>query len=153
MPNPQAQIHTLMRGIVRRSFPQGQGGQQSAAKEIADFWSPTGDCGDHYDTADLSRKMNGTRRWTIEDAIALEAISGSTRVTDAMRQIAHGEEAVATNHLATLEHAAKLIKESGEGATALMALETGGDVQKARNELIDIVEAAQAALAELEGRG
>jgi hypothetical protein len=137
-----------MRGLVRRCFPN----QQSAAKEIADFWHPTGDCGDDFETADLSRKMNGTRKWALEDAIALEAISGSTRISDAMHRIAHGVETEAhPDPISVLAHASKLIKEGGEGATALMALAEGGCVDKARAEVIDIIEAAQAVLDTLDG--
>jgi len=150
MADPRAQVHALMRGLVTRHFPN----QQSAAKEIADFWHPTGDCGDVFDTADLSRKMNGSRTWSYTDIIALQAITGSRRVSDAIGAV--GQEAggsKAGDAVTILQHARALIKEGGEGASALVALEDGGSPEAARSELLDIIEAAQAAISAIDERG
>ncbi|WP_370286973.1 hypothetical protein [Pseudooceanicola nanhaiensis] len=150
MADPRAQVHALMRGLVTRHFPS----QQSAAKEMGDFWHPTGDCGDGFDTADLSRKMNGSRTWTFTDIIALQAITGSTRVTDAMAAV--GQDAggpKAGDAVTILQHARALIKEGSEGASALVALEDGGSLDEAVSELLDIIEVAQAAITATENRG
>lgn len=150
MADPRAQVHALMRSLVTRHFPS----QQSAAKEMADFWHPTGDCGDAFDTADLSRKMNGSRSWTYTDIMALQAITGSTRVTDSMAAV--GQDAggsKAGDAVTILQHARALIKEGGEGASALVALEDGGSPEAARSELLDIVEVAEAAIAAIDQRG
>lgn len=143
MADPRAQIHTLMRSLVNRHFPK----QANAAKEMADFWHPTGDAGEDYDTADLSRKMNGSRQWTVADVMALQAITGSTRVTDAMRGARQAE--APANPLSSLQHARCLIKESSEGASALMAVSEGGCCGEALAELQDIREAADAAIRDL----
>lgn len=145
MADPRANIHALMRGLVARYFPS----QQSAAKEMADFWHPTGNAGDDYDTADLSRKMNGSRQWTVNDVIALQSIAGSTRVTDAM---AEGRKAGKPQRdpLTALQHARALVHENGEGVEALMALHDGGSRADARAELVDIVETAQRAIDDLD---
>ncbi|WP_299945302.1 hypothetical protein [uncultured Ruegeria sp.] len=143
MADPRAQIHALMRGLINRHFPT----QQSAAKEIADFWHPTGDCGDSYDTADLSRKMNGSRQWTACDVMAVQAIAGSRRVTDVMEAARQADAPVDT--ISNLQLCKSLLKESSEGASAMMELEEGGCKEKAVSELLDMKEVVDAALKSL----
>lgn len=144
MADPRATVHALMRGLVNRHFKT----QQSAAKEIADYWHPMGNCGDDYDTADLSRKMNGSRRWTTDDVMALAAITGSNRVTDAMRGA--GEATGPCNTLSALSHARNIVKEHGEGIAALISFSEGGCAEKARAELLDIREVVVAALRDID---
>ncbi|MEO1108281.1 MAG: hypothetical protein AAFX90_10195 [Pseudomonadota bacterium] len=143
MADPRAQIHALMRGLINKHFPT----QQSAAKEMADFWHPTGDCGSTFDTADLSRKMNGTRQWTYCDVIAAQALTGSKRITQTMESARQAEAPI--DALSNLQHCKALLKESNEGATALMDLEEGGCREEAVAELLDIKEAVDAALRDL----
>ncbi|ETX26688.1 hypothetical protein [Roseivivax isoporae] len=143
MSDPRATVHALMRGLVTRHFPT----QQSAAKEMADFWHPTGNAGDDFDTAALSRKMNGTREWTTSDVIALSAIAGSDRVVVAMRQALPER---AGSPVSALQHARRLIKEGGEGTAALLAVSEGGCPHQARAELVDILDTVKAALRDLD---
>lgn len=143
MADPRAQIHALMRGLINKHFPT----QQSAAKEMADFWHATGDCGDAYDTADLSRKMNGSRQWSVCDVIAVQSITGSHRVTDAMENARQAEAPVDT--LSNLQLCRSLLKESSEGASAMMDLEEGGCKEQAISELLDMKEVAETALRHL----
>ena len=134
----------MMRGLVASHFPT----QQSAAKEIADFFAGPGGAGDHFDPADLSRKMNGTRQWTLNDAIALQALSGTDRISQAIApEVA---EAAPRETVSLLAHAGRLVKEAGEGTSALMAVTEGGCRDKARAELLDIIAVAEAGLRALD---
>lgn len=51
-----------------------------------------------------------------------------------------------------LHHATRLIRESAEGTTALMALSTGGSRADARRELVDIRNAVDAAILDLDAQ-
>ena len=144
MPDARRTVHAMMRGLVASHFPT----QQSAAKEIADFFAGPGGAGDQFDPADLSRKMNGTRQWTLNDAIALQALSGTDRISQAIApEVA---EAPPRETVSLLAHAGRLVKEAGEGTSALLAASEGGCRHEARAELLDIVAAAEAALVALD---
>lgn len=147
MADPRSQIHALMRGMVKRHF----GTAQSAAKEMADYWHPTGNAGNDFDTADLSRKMNGSRRWTIEDAIALSALTGSRRIIEVQEAVLKGDEAPECK-LSLLAHASDLVKEHGEGLTSLIEASEGGCLDEADAQLTDIIESATRARAAVRAR-
>ena len=146
MADPRAHIHTLMRGIVLTAY---NGVQQDAAKAMGDFWHPLGNCGNDFNTADLSRKMSGTRRWAFDDIMALQALAGTRRVSDAIGRFGVSEVAPAVQPAQV--HAQRLIKESGEAVSALVALINGGDAGVTLSELIDIREAVNAAIRDIEG--
>lgn len=147
MSDPRKEIHALMRGLALRTGLT----QQSIAKEMSDFWHPTGNCGNDFDTADLSRKMNGTRQWAIADLIALQMLAGSSRVSDAISAMVRPDTSPDTSPLSILHHARRLVKEGGEAAGALLSLGEDGSVTDALSELIDIREAVSAAIRDLEG--
>ena len=90
--------------------------------------------------------MNGTRRWTVDDVIAIQAIAGTDRVSQMMVP----RNAAACSKLSLLDHASVLIKEGGEGVAALISAAEGGDTAKVRAELLDIVQAAQSAVADID---
>ena len=144
MADARRTVHAIMRGLVTSHFPT----QQSAAKEMADFHAGPGGAGDHFDPADLSRKMNGTRSWTIGDVIALQALTGTDRISVAM--VPDLSDPTPEGAVSVLAHAGRLVKEAGEGTSALLAASEGGCRHEARAELLDIVAAAQAALVALD---
>jgi hypothetical protein len=146
MADPRAHIHTLMRGIVLTAY---NGVQQDAAKAMGDFWHPLGNCGNDFNTADLSRKMSGTRRWAYDDIMALQALAGTRRVSDAMGRVAATE--VTPPAQPVQDHAQRLIKESSEAVSALIAMINGGSADVTLSELIDIQEAVAAAIRDLGG--
>lgn len=137
MADPRAKIHARMRGMVKRHFDNAQ----QAAKEMADFWHPTGNAGDDFETSDLSRKMSGSRRWTLDDAVALMSITGSRAVIEVMEEALKGEKAPQEAQ-SLLACAYELVKEHGEGLTALMQANEGGCLEEADVQLTDIIEAA-----------
>ena len=144
MPDARRTVHAMMRGLVASHFPT----QQSAAKEMADFHAGPGGAGDHFDPADLSRKMNGTRSWTIGDVIALQALTGTDRISVAM--VPDLSDPTPEGAVSVLAHAGRLVKEAGEGTSALMAVTEGGCRDKARAELLDIIAVAEAGLRALD---
>jgi hypothetical protein len=146
MPDIRRTLHALIRGLVKNNFTD----QQSAAFEIADYWSGPEGPGPRFDTSALCRKMSGSREWTISDVVALEALTGSTRVTDAMRSINCAASTADGAHLSAILHAQAVIKEGGEGANALLSLADGGDPDQAIAELMDIIEACQAAISDIQ---
>ena len=137
MGDPRQRVHVLMRGLVKRF-----GKQEVAAKEMADYWHPTGQA-ETWDTADLSRKMSGSRRWTYDDILALQALTGSTSVTEAMCEEADRNEAP---RMSSLQHASRIIKENAEAVTELM---DGKCPERQRRELIEAREVIDAALRDL----
>ncbi|MFY0682886.1 MAG: hypothetical protein JXR13_20150 [Thalassovita sp.] len=62
-----------------------------------------------------------------------------------------GDERVAG--LSALQHASKVIRESGEGAAALMAFAEGGDRHEAIKELQDVADAVLAAIQDIKAEG
>lgn len=144
MADPRMQVHILLRSMVNKCFET----QTCAAKEVADFWHPLGNAGDSYNTADLSLKMSGSRQWTTGDVMALQAITGSQRVTDAMARV--GQAVAPVCSLSSLQHAHKLIREASLGTSALLDVSEGGSRAEAIAELQDLIEAAQAAKRDME---
>ncbi|EYD71783.1 hypothetical protein [Limimaricola hongkongensis] len=138
MPDSRSYLHTLMRGAVRKHFPK----QACAALEIAEYW---GGAGASADYAAFSRKMNGTREWSLSDAVAIYHLTGSRRILDAIQS--EGSDDLPTDPAALLAHATSLIKEGGEGAAALIDAGQGGCLDEAEAQLVDIAEAAARALA------
>lgn len=114
MADDRAFLHTIMRGLVLRNFPK----QECAAREIAEFWA--GGPVDHVDVGGFSRKMNGTREWSLFDAFALMQLTGSRRLLEIMGEHL-GDPAINNAPPAIL--AARAAKESGEAVAA--ALEDG----------------------------
>lgn len=55
--------------------------------------------------------------------------------------------------LSALQHASKVIRESGEGAAALMAFAEGGDAAQTIKELQDVADAALAAIRDIKSEG
>ncbi|WP_373354098.1 hypothetical protein [Pseudoroseicyclus sp. CXY001] len=142
MPDPRQSIHALLRGLVLRL-----GKQDAAAKMMADYWSETGSAA-VWDAGDLSRKMHGTRRWTIDDMLALQALTGSTAVTDLVCEL--GQVTSSAPGLSGIQHATRLIKEHGEASVALLE---GGDAALQLKELIDLRDAVAAAIGDLQAEG
>ena len=82
------------------------------------------------------------------DVIALQALTGTDRISVAM--VPDLSDPTPEGAVSVLAHAGRLVKEAGEGTSALLAASEGGCRHEARAELLDIVAAAQAALVALD---
>lgn len=97
-------IHAILCGLVARL------GQTSAAYAIQAF---TG--ADKPDHAALSRKVNGTRSWAIDDLLALQAAAESSAVTDYLCDSKPSRPAPGSLY----EAMAEASREGGEGMAAV----------------------------------
>ncbi|WP_157968855.1 hypothetical protein [Tropicimonas sp. IMCC34011] len=145
MSNRRSKLEALMRGMVERSFERKHG---LAAAEMESWASGTEVSLEAADKGAFSRKFHGSRDWSFLDVMALQELSGSTRITDAfLADSPSNPERV----LPTLQQATNLLRESGEAVAEMMALESGtGSVSKTRAELLEAREEIDKALASLD---
>ena len=117
MADERAYFHSLMRGMVKKHYPNKQ---NCAAREIAEFWAGHDLDDSEVDYGGFSRKMNGSREWSINDLLALTSITGSQRVVQAINRRDRDETGAADSvHIL----AARAAKESGEGIEAALSEE------------------------------
>ena len=83
--------------------------------------------------------------------IALQALTGTDRISAAM--VPDLSDPTPEGAVSMLAHAGRLVKESGEGTSALMAVSEGGCRETACAELLDIIATAEAALQALRADG
>ena len=145
MANTRLAMNALMRGLVKRHYPDKQ---NVAAREIQSFIEGREVRLEDTDIGGFSRKMNGTREWTMMDVVAIQALTNSTRITDAIDE----DHVPSTDEKLTslLQLASHLVKESGEGVAAVMDIENGGCREEARVQLLDIRDALNRVLSALD---
>lgn len=105
-------IQTSIRALVQSHFDT----QNSAAESVALYWSGKGLDDTSVDYGGWSHKMKGTRPWSVNDLVALMAITGCSTP---LRVIANGlERGQAAPDVDPMEQAAKAAKEAGEAVAA-----------------------------------
>jgi hypothetical protein len=112
MADQRAYLNTLMRSMIQRHF---RGNQSCAAREIAEYWSGREMDEREVDIGGFSRKCNGTREFSLNDAFALMSITGSRRLLKAIGEMLECE---AQPSLPRTELAARAAKEAGEAVAA-----------------------------------
>lgn len=134
MADERAYFHSLMRGMVVKHYPK----QNCAAREIAEFWAGRSLEYEEVDYGGFSRKMRGSREWSINDFLALTSITGSQRVVQAINsRDSENIGAADSVHILT----ARAAKESGEGIEAALSDQ---DLAKAYAEADEAVNAWEA---------
>ncbi|WP_291733654.1 hypothetical protein [Leisingera sp. F5] len=124
MADQRAYLHTLVRGIVAKHFP---GKQNCAAREIAEFWAGR-ELEDHeVDYGGFSRKMKGSREFSLNDVVALMSITGSRRIITVLQQMQDQMQAPLEPREAL---AAAAAKEAGEAVAAAIGTHDNSIVAK-----------------------
>mgnify|MGYP000135174301 CR=1 FL=1 len=132
MADQRSYLHTLVRGIVAKHFPNKQ---NCAAREIAEYWADRELEDQEVNYGGFSRKMNGSLEFTLNDVVALMAITGSRRIITVLDQMQQQAQACLEPREAL---AASAAKEAGEAVSAAigakdisMVAKEAGDAENA----------------------
>lgn len=112
MADQRSYLHALVRGIVAKHFPNKQ---NCAAREIAEYWAGRELEDQEVNFGGFSRKMNGSLEFSLNDVVALMAITGSRRIVTVLDQMQEQAQACLEPRDAL---AASAAKEAGEAVAA-----------------------------------
>jgi hypothetical protein len=118
MADQRAYLNTLIRSMIQRHF---RGNQSCAAREIAEYWSGREMHEREVDFGGFSRKCNGSREFSLNDAFALMSITGSRRLLRVIEELLECEDKSFPPRTVL---AARAAKEAGEAVAAAIG---GGD--------------------------